>query len=294
MSVPPPARLAASLLVAAAVICPDPCPGASGFHLPGARGSALGGVSVVGRSWSPLRVAAFPARGYELRASWARPYGIEGLEVGAMTLRVCSKRAGAILSFQALDTPTPFSEAHLICSWCVAPAGGIVLGAGVDLASLRDLEGTFAREVSTSVGLSIDAPGGWEAGCTAFVPASGGASASGRAFENGGRFRWGLGVPFARWMSFLVEEERGGRESIARLGAEFVLPGGFAVRAGFTDRPFTVSFGMGIARARTALDLAMAQHSALGVTPCATISYGSALGAGEPAEGRRGGGPRAP
>jgi hypothetical protein len=283
---------AALLLGTAIVFCPVACRGASGFHLPGARGAALGGISVVGGSWSPLRVAAFPARGYEFRASWARLYGIDGLEAGAVTLRGCCNTAGAVVSFQMLDTPASFSEAHLVCSASLAPAAEIVLGAGLDLASLRDGEGSFAREVSTSLGLSLEVAGEWEAGCAVFVPTSG-AAARGVASDTGGCFRWGVGIPFARPLSLLVEEERRGRKLLRRAGAELLLPGGVAVRAGVVDSPFTVCLGVGLSRAGTVFDLSVAQHGTLGATPCATISYGSAVGEGEPG-GRRVLGPRDP
>jgi hypothetical protein len=281
-----------ALLALAVAVSPGSCRGASGLHLPGARASALGGVSVVGGSWSPLRAAAFPARGYELRASWARPYGIEGLDACAVSLRGCSKRVGASVTFETLETPTPFSESHLIFTGSVAGASGIAFGAGFELVSLRDDEGAFAKEMSTSLGLSLQIAGGWEVGCAAVVPNSTGASAV-AASGAGGRFRWGLGIPFASSLCLLLEEERAGGESLRRVGAELVLPAGVALRAGVVDDPFTVCLGFGLGAAKTALDLSVAQHSSLGTTPCATISYGSAVDeSGPPA--RRARGPRGP
>lgn len=264
------------------------CQCASGFHLPGARASGMGGITVVGESCSPLRVAAWPGRGLEVRSSWANPYGIEGLQVCAVTLRNCWERAGATLALQALSTPTPFSEIHLLGAGSVTAAEGVVMGAGLDLASLGDSGGSFARELSASLGLSLGSPYGPEAGCAVLTSLSLADPTESGWPDGGGHFRWGVSAPFGERACFLLEDERRRDGGVRRFGGEIELGSGVALRAGLTHPPFTVSLGLGVKAGGTGLDLSLAQHEALGTTPYVTVSYRSGQ-AVEPggAEGQR-------
>lgn len=263
-------------LAALALCCQGrTCQCASGFHLPGARASGMGGITVVGESCSPLRVAAWPGRGLEVRSSWANPYGIEGLQVCAVTLRNCWERAGAALALQALSTPTPFSEIHLLGVGSVTAAEGVVMGAGLDLASLGDSGGSFARELSASLGLSLGSPRGPEAGCAVLTSLSSEDPTENGWPDGGGYFRWGVGAPFGERACFLLEDERRRDGGVRRFGGEIELGSGVELRAGLTYPPFTVSLGLGVRAGGTALDLSLAQHEALGTTPYVTVSYRS-------------------
>lgn len=246
------------------------CYGASGTNPVSARGAALGGISTVGESASPEKVAVLPARGLMLETSWANPYGIDGLYVAAVSLRRHWKKASVAASMQSLNTPTPYGEVHLRGGFSLAAAECISIGAGADIGLLSDSDGVFAREMATCLGLALGRPEKWELGCAAIVPLS----VAGEGGENGGFFRWGAGVSLADGLSVAVEEERRARLSVRRFGGELDVAGGVSLRAGVSGPPITLCLGLGVTRANTTLSLALAQHEVLGPTPYVTVSYG--------------------
>ena len=258
---------------------PSACFGSRGQLLGGARAAALGGVGVVGVGSSPLRIAAPITEGLILEVSWANPYGISGLELGSLSVRQSWRSVSSAASIQVLETPTPYSELQLAGNASIEAANGIVLGAGAALASLRDGAGSFAQEWSAAFGAALTGFSGLELGCVVETPLgqeppAGMAAAS----SAGGSFRWGFSLPAARGVSFLVEEERAGGWISRKLGGEVAWLDVIRLRAGVSDSPFTLSFGIGIWKGRTALDLAAVEHETLGLTPHGSISYSSAAG----------------
>lgn len=188
-------------------------------------------------------------------------------------LRLWSK-TGVRLLMRALSTPTPYNEVHFLGAVSLAAAEGVAIETGLGSRSLRDSEGTFARESAALIGLVLGKPESCQIGCSVLTPISSGeAPASGAGRHNEGFFRWGVGLPLGERLTLFVEEHRYSHVSTRRLGAELRLLCGVALRGGMTDSPHTVSLGIGAGRDKTFFDLAVAQHEVLGVTPYLTISY---------------------
>ena len=133
----------AFLLILAARTC-----FASSGALPGnARAAALGGITVVGESVSPLKVAVLQSSGLRLETSWANPYGIDELHLASLSLRGHWGVTSVAVSMRSLNTPTSYGEVHLVAALSAAGSENVSIGAGADLAWLSDSEGIFAKEV---------------------------------------------------------------------------------------------------------------------------------------------------
>jgi hypothetical protein len=248
---------------------------ASSGALPGnARAAALGGITVVGESVSPLKVAVLQSSGLRLETSWANPYGIDELHLASLSLRGHWRVTSVAVSMRSLNTPTSYGEVHLVAALSAAASENVSIGAGADLAWLSDSEGIFAKEVVSFLGLAVGHSEKWELGCAAFTPAGTG----GPGDENGGVFRWGVGLHLGDRVSVIFEDERHNRRSVRRFGGEMDLTGDVAVRSGVSSPPLSISFGVGLTVRGTGLSLAVVQHEVLGATPYATISYGGSKG----------------
>jgi hypothetical protein len=237
----------------------------------------MGGISIVGGSTSPHRAALYPETGPEFEASWANPYGIEGLYSSALSLRVGRRGTGMAVFLSSLDTPTPYGEFQALGAISLAVSERVSVGAGGGLAWLSDSDGVFAQEPVLSLGMALGRPGGLEAGCAAITP---GGEASGE--ENGGIYRWGVCVPISGCVSVAVEEERRGGWTLRRFGGEACVGGGLSIRAGVAGPPAVIGLGIGLKARHVEVSLAVTQHEVLGATPCVTIAYGRS---GRPAEG---------
>lgn len=243
--------------------------GASGTVSVDARNAAIGGISIVGGSASPYRAIVDAGRGLEVGASWANPYGIDGLYESSLSLSASRRNVGLAVFLSSLDTPTPYGEFRALGAISLALAERFSVGAGAGVVWLADSDGVFAQEPVMSLGVALGRPGEVEAGCVAITPGG-----EGSGDENGGIYRWGVCVPLAGGVSVAAEEERRSGWTLRRFGGETYVGGGLSLRAGVACPPAIVSLGVMLQAKGIGLSLAVSQHEVLGATPYVTLTYG--------------------